>query len=148
MLAGTVPGVDDRNRADGGRSLGRALLVVAYDDDVRITADDPDRVFECFAFGRRRELARVVGAHRLTAEAQHRRLEGQARAGRGLVEERGHHLAVEAAGEAVRLTLDLVGPREEVFEKRARELLALDHVPESASDGHQKTSFPVSLYRT
>jgi hypothetical protein len=45
----------------------------------------------------------------------------------------------------VRLTLDLVGSIEQLFEERPRELLALDHVSQAASDGHQKSSFPTSL---
>jgi hypothetical protein len=45
----------------------------------------------------------------------------------------------------VRLTLDLVGSIEQLFEERPRELLALDNVSQAASDGHQKSSFPTSL---
>jgi hypothetical protein len=45
----------------------------------------------------------------------------------------------------VRLPLDLVGSVEQLFEESSRELLALDYVPEAASDGHQKSSFPTSL---
>jgi hypothetical protein len=45
----------------------------------------------------------------------------------------------------VRLPLDLVGSVEQLFEESSRELLALDYMPEAASDGHQKSSFPTSL---
>jgi hypothetical protein len=45
----------------------------------------------------------------------------------------------------VRLALDLVGPIEQLFEEWPRELLAFDHVPQAASDGHEKSSFPTSL---
>ena len=49
------------------------------------------------------------------------------------------------ADETMRLPLDLFGSGKELFEQRPRELLALDHVREARTDGHQKTSFPASL---
>jgi hypothetical protein len=45
----------------------------------------------------------------------------------------------------VRLALDVIGSVEELFEEGPRELLALDHVPQAASDRHEKSSFPTSL---
>jgi hypothetical protein len=45
----------------------------------------------------------------------------------------------------VRLALDLVGSVEQLFQESPRELLAFDYVPETASDGHEKSSFPTSL---
>jgi hypothetical protein len=57
-------------------------------------------------------------------------------------------VAVEPASEAVGLALDLPRAREELFEERSGELLAFDHVPKAAADGHQKTPFPVSQDRT
>jgi len=44
----------------------------------------------------------------------------------------------------VRLALHLVGPVEQLFEERPRELLALDHVPQATTDRHKKSSFPTS----
>jgi hypothetical protein len=41
--------------------------------------------------------------------------------------------------------LDVIGPVQELFEERPRELLALDHVLEATSDRHKKSSFPTSL---
>jgi len=43
------------------------------------------------------------------------------------------------------LSLDLFGSRKQLFQRRARELLALDHVRQAGTDGHKKSSFPASL---
>ena len=44
----------------------------------------------------------------------------------------------------VRLCLHLFGAVEELFQQRPRELLALDHVLQATTDGHEKFSFPTS----
>jgi hypothetical protein len=48
----------------------------------------------------------------------------------------------------VRLALDLLGARKELFEEGAGKLLALDHMPHSGRDGHEKTSFLDSQIQT
>ena len=137
VLAWSVAGVDDGHAAHRGRAPRGALLVVAQHDDVGVAADDADRVLDGLALGRRRELARVVGAHRAAAEPQHRSLERQSRACRRLVEQRGHQLALQPAGVAMRLALHVVREHEELLEQRARELLALDDVTQSRTDRHR-----------
>src|SRR6266571_1697013 len=70
------------------------------------------------------------------AEAENCRLEGKPGAGRRLVEESRHDLAREATHEPVRLPLDLLRAREELFEERPTELLTLDHVAHLGRDCH------------
>src|SRR5437879_1151035 len=144
MLARSIARVDDWHRAHGGGAPGRALFVVPEHDDVGVTTDDSNGVLECLALGRRRELARVVGADRVTTQAEHRRLERKTGACRWFVEQRGHHLPVETAGEMMGLTLYLFCAIEKLLEQRSGELLALDHMLKATSDGHEKTSFPTS----
>ena len=148
MLARSVAGVDDRDRRYSGGALGRSLFVVAQDDDVGVAADDLDRVFKGLALGRGGEFPSVVGAQRLAPQAQHRRLERQTGSGRRFVKQCRHHLSGKAPDEVVGLALDLVGPREKVFEDGTRELLTLDYVLQPGRDGHEKISFPGSLSRT
>ena len=148
MLARAIACVDDRDRAHGGGPPGGALLVVAKDDHVGVAADDADRVLQGLALRRGGELARIVRAHGLPAQAQHRRLERKPGARGGLVEKRRHHLSGEPSHEPVRLALDLFRAREQLFEQRSRELLTLDDVSESRRDGHEKISFPGSQART
>ena len=90
----------------------------------------------------------VVGAHGPAAEPEHGGFEGESGPGAGLVEESGHHTALEPAGRAVRLALHLGGPGHELVEELAGELLALDHVLQVLHDGHEKISFPASPDRT
>ena len=148
MLARAVPRIDDWDVADRGGAFGRALFPMPQDDHVRIAAHDSDGVFESLAFGRGGEFAGVVGAHRLAAEAQHGRLERKPGAGGWFVEESRHHLARQPAHETVRLALDLLGTREQLLEEGPTELLALDYMPESRRNSHEKISFPGSQART
>src|SRR5207245_5775794 len=119
-------------------------LVVSQHDGVCVSADDPDRVFQRLAFRHGRELARVVCAHGLAAQPEHRGLEGQAGSCRWLVEKSRHHSTHKAARKQVRLLLHRVCPVEELLEQWPRELLAFEHMPQATSDGHQKSSFPIS----
>jgi hypothetical protein len=48
----------------------------------------------------------------------------------------------------MRLALHLVGAVEDLLEQLARELLALDYVPQTGTYGHEKTSFAASRDRT
>jgi hypothetical protein len=86
MLVTAVAAIDHRDLRIFGRQARRAVARVADDDDVGVVRDDPDRVGEAFAFGRRAD--RRIGAGDIgAAEPQHRALERQARARRGLVEQ-------------------------------------------------------------
>ena len=75
VLSGSIAGVEDRHGGDGGRAVGRPLLIVANDDGVGVAADDAHGVFDRLALDCRRELARILGRDDVAAELVHRRLE-------------------------------------------------------------------------
>ncbi len=94
MLAGAVARVQNRTMSCGGRLLRGADLRVTQHDDVGVALDGLDRVVQGFALRYRRQLG-LGHADHLAAQAQHRGLERQPRAGARLVEEGGEDLAAE-----------------------------------------------------
>ena len=95
VLAVAVACIDHRHVAHCRRARRRALLLVAQHDHVAIAALDADRVLERFALDGGGKLGRVLGGDHRAAEPGHRRLEGMPRSGRGLVEQRDHHMVAQ-----------------------------------------------------
>ena len=130
VFAGTVTGVDHRDRCDRRCPRGCALLIVAQHDHVGVRRDHADGVLERLALDGAREGVRRLGPEHGAAEAEHRRFEAQPRPRARLVEERRHDAVRETivayAGERGR-------PFEDVIEERTVELLAADDIAESPS---------------
>ncbi len=86
MFVRAVAAIDHGNLRIFRRQARGAVARMADDDDVGVVGDDPDRIGEAFALGGR--TGRRIGAGNIgAAEAEHRALERQARAGRGFVEQ-------------------------------------------------------------
>ena len=86
MLVAAVAAIDHRDRRVFGGEPRRAVARMADHDDVGVVGDHAHRVGEAFALGGR--TGRRIGAgDDLAAEPDHRALERQPRAGRGLVEQ-------------------------------------------------------------
>ena len=129
LAAAAVAGVDDGDLRHPGRPAGAALLRVPQHDDVGVARDDADRVLELLALDLRRKHPRVLGGHHAPAEAVHRGLEREARAGGRFVEERGHHpVRVVAGAPARHHLLHLARAGEQLHQERHRELLGFDDV--------------------
>src|SRR6185295_16098723 len=94
VLIASVAAVDDGTRRRFGRETRRAFARMADDDDVAVALDHADRVGERLALARRGDLL-TADPERLAAEAHHRALEREARARRGLEEQRAEDFAVE-----------------------------------------------------
>ena len=127
VLAGAVAGVEDGNGGDGGRAVGRPLLVVADDDGVGVALDDADRVFDRLALDGGRELAGILGRDDIAAEPVHGRLEREPGAGRWFVEDGRQGVAGQRRG-AARQVAHAIGRGEEPLESRPVELRHLDDV--------------------
>ena len=100
---------------------------MAQHDQVCVGRDHADCVLERLPLDGAREGSRRLGPDHGSAEAQHRRLEAQARAGAGLVEERRHHPMPEPV---VAHIGKRGGSEEEVVKQLAIELLGRDDVAE------------------
>ena len=150
VLADAVAAADDdgvRAEARGqlveglGGLVGGAHLRVAQHDDVRVAAHGAHGVGQVLALVDRREVHAAAGGDDLAAQALHGRLEGHVRAGAGLVEERGHDLALAERQDRL-VALAHLRPKvccqgEEAVEVGPRELLHRDDVAaaEVAADG-------------
>ncbi len=95
MLAGAVTTVDDGYRGNRGGTGRRALFVVADDDPVGVSGNNPHRVFDRLALDRGGELAGVLRRDHLAPKTQHRGFETQPGPGGWLVEKRGQDAILE-----------------------------------------------------
>ena len=71
VLAGTVPGVDHRDRRDRRRPGRGPLLEVPEHDAIRVSGHDPHRVLQGLTLDRGGEVPGVLSAHHLTSQAEH-----------------------------------------------------------------------------
>jgi hypothetical protein len=93
MLPAAVTGVEHRARRILGRDAPRAIARVTHDQQIGVRAHHPHGIGQTFALGSRAGV-HVGGADDRAAQPMHRRLEAQARARRGLVEQRRHDQTV------------------------------------------------------
>ncbi len=122
VLAGAVAGVDEGNARSTRRLFSTPLLWVAHGDHVGVQAHHPHRVLDRFAFVQRAELEPVGGDHH-PPESLHRRLEGESRARRGFVEQRGENFPLEQIAPALlQYLLHLPGDAQNEIGVRSAEL--------------------------
>ena len=109
VLADTIAGVDHGHGRGFGCGRGGALLEVADRDGVSVAGDDAHRVGDGFALAGGRAFAHVLGGDNAAAELLHGRLEAEARARGGLVEERGEDAAAERLRQCTEAVVALHG---------------------------------------
>ena len=129
MLAHAVPRIDHGYPRDGGGALGRAHLVVAQHDHVRVGVHDADGVFQRLTLGDGRELGGVFRGNHAAAQAMHGGLKRKTGARRGFVKQRRHDalLIVEDAAFGHH-ALHLLGDLKELRQSSRIELLRFDDV--------------------
>ena len=91
MLARAVTGVDDGGFGDGSSTLRGPHLVMADDNHVRVAIENLDGVFQGFTLGHGGKLGGVFRGNDSPSQPVHGGFKGEARAGGGFVEERGHN---------------------------------------------------------
>ena len=108
VVVAAVARVDDGNLRVHGSDQRRAFLRVAHGNDVGIAAHGAHRVGNALALGGGRAACGPEAQH-LATETEHRRLKAQARAGRGLKEERCEDLAVALVCVGLGVGDDVIG---------------------------------------
>ena len=143
VLMRAVAGVDDRTLGMVGGDAGCALPRVTDHDGVGVALNHPDGVGDALALGRR--AARGVGRRDdLATEAQHGRLEGEPRAGAGLVEEAGQDAPLgdrqppaQPGGDTAQTSRQLVGQLQETLNLVEGEIVDRDEMPSHRVGDHR-----------
>ena len=99
-----VTAVDDGHFGVARGEFRRAVPRMSYHQNIRIAANDADRVGKAFAL-RGRTRARIGARHRFTAKPKHCAFEGEPGSRAGLVEK----TSQDAAGKIVQASRDPVG---------------------------------------
>ena len=127
VVVTAVARVDDGDLGVHGGDQRRALLGVTHGDDVSIAADGAHRVGNALALGGGRTAGGREAQH-LAAETEHRGLKAQARAGRGLKEERCEDLAVALVCVGVGVVDDVVGRGDHIVDLLGGQLQNVDQM--------------------
>ena len=127
VVVTAVARVDDGDLRVHGGDQRRALLGVTHGDDVSIAADSAHRVGNALALGGGRAACGREAQH-LAAKTEHRGLKAQARAGRGLKEERCEDLAVALVCVGVGVVDDVVGRGDHIVDLLGGQLQNVDQM--------------------